>query len=441
MDPRWAELADAAPRTAPPSARDATPPAEPKAKAAPPKGWVKIGARLVDVRSFRHPGGNVLDYFRGQDGTTAFEAFHGHSKAPLRHLKALPNFEPGGDDAAAAQPEAHVAAMTALQAAWRARGLYEPRPAISSAYGLCVVAAIALSCALAPRAPVLAGLLVGTAWAHCGFLQHMGGHRELGRPSLVWQHFFEGLCKGGSASWWRNRHNKHHAKTNVIGEDGDLRTTPFFAWDPQLARQVPDWSLRTQAFTFVPALGAYVFLFAFTVRKFVVVKGLWHEAALMVAHYAAFAAALSRAGCTLGQAAAFYCVGYAFQGIYLGFFFGLSHFAVERVPATSTWVESSMQGTVDWAGGSALAGYVSGFLNVQIEHHMAPQMPMENLRAIRADCKALAAQLGQPYRELSFVAAVRLMLGGLWTTGREELARRKSYLAAAAAVAERLKAD
>ena len=29
------------------------------------------------------------------------------------------------------------------------------------------------------------------------------------------QHLFEGLCKGGSASWWRNRHNKHHAKVRA----------------------------------------------------------------------------------------------------------------------------------------------------------------------------------------------------------------------------------
>jgi len=269
----------------------------------------------------------------------------------------------------------------------------------------------------------------------------MGGHYELGRASIAWQHLFEGLCKGGSAHWWRNRHNKHHAKTNVLGEDGDLRTTPFFAWDATLAKKVPDWSLRTQAFTFIPALGAYVFIFAFTVRKYALVKKLWLELSLMVAHYALFAKALAYVGCSLKAAALYYCTGYAFQGMYLGFFFGLSHFAVERVPSEATWLESSMQGTVDWAGGSAFAGYLSGFLNVQIEHHMAPQMPMENLRKIRADCKALAKRFGQPYREMGFIAAVRLMLGGLARTGREELALRRSYVAAAAAVIDKIHAD
>uniref|UniRef100_A0A7S0PX52 Fatty acid desaturase domain-containing protein n=1 Tax=Coccolithus braarudii TaxID=221442 RepID=A0A7S0PX52_9EUKA len=341
--------------------------------------------------------------------------------------------------------------MTRLRTSWRERGLFKPRPVSSAIYGLAVVAAIVMSVMCAPHAPVLAGIAVGTCWAQCGFLQHMGGHREWGRKwSFFFQHFFEGLCKGGSSSWWRNRHNKHHAKTNVIGEDGDLRTTPFFAWDPMLAKKVPDWSLKTQAFTFLPALGAYVFMFAFTVRKYAVVKQLWHEVALMIGHYAVFAFGLKLAGATLSSGLAFYCTGYAWQGIYLGFFFGLSHFAVERVPSTATWLESSMIGTIDWGGSSAFCGYLSGFLNIQIEHHMAPQMPMENLRQIRGDCRAAAEKFGLPYREVSFIAAAKLMMVGLYRTGRDELklrsdrrkyTRAQAVMGAASAVVENLKAD
>merc|ERR1719258_548966 len=188
-----------------------------------------------------------------------------------------------------------------------------------------------------------------------------------------------------------------------------------------LAKKVPDWSLKTQAFTFLPALGADVFIFAFTVRRYAIAKKLWHEVVIMIAHYALFFTGCRAAGATYGQLAAFYCTGYAWQGIYLGFFFGLSHFAVERVPSTATWLESSMCGTVNWAGSSAFAGYISGFLNIQIEHHMAPQMPMENLRQIRSDCKASARKLGLPYREVSFATAAKMMMVGLWQTGRDEL--------------------
>jgi len=421
-----------------------------RAKEAAKPTWTKIHGRTVDVETFRHPGGNILDLFLGMDATTAFETFHGHHKGAWKMLKTLPEKEVAAADIPA-QKEEHVAEMTRLMASWRERGLFKPRPVASSIYGLCVIFAIAASVACAPYAPVLAGIAVGTCWAQCGFLQHMGGHREWGRTwSFAFQHLFEGLLKGGSASWWRNRHNKHHAKTNVLGEDGDLRTTPFFAWDPTLAKKVPDWSLRTQAFTFLPALGAYVFVFAFTVRKYSVVKRLWHEVALMVAHYALFSWALSAAGASLSSGLTFYCTGYAWQGIYLGFFFGLSHFAVERVPSTATWLESTMMGTVDWGGSSAFCGYLSGFLNIQIEHHMAPQMPMENLRQIRADCKAAAHKFGLPYRELTFVAATKLMMSGLYRTGKDELklradrrkfTRAQAYMGAASALVDTLKAD
>merc|ERR1719387_2229474 len=141
----------------------------------------------------------------------------------------------------------------------------------------------------------------------------------------------------------------------------------------------------------------------------------------MISHYALFFSGVRAAGGPISEALTYYCVGYAWQGIYHGFFFGLSHFAVDRVPSTATWLESSMIGTIDWGGSSAFLGYLSGFLNIQIEHHMAPQMPMENLRQIRADCKASAMKLGLPYREVSFFTATKMMMGGLYTTGRDEL--------------------
>ena len=42
--------------------------------------WTKIYGRTVDLTNFRHPGGNIVELFYGMDATTAFEAFHGHSK-------------------------------------------------------------------------------------------------------------------------------------------------------------------------------------------------------------------------------------------------------------------------------------------------------------------------------------------------------------------------
>jgi fatty acid desaturase len=65
---------------------------------------------------------------------------------------------------------------------------------------------------------------------------HIGGLRDRSSDVLV-QSIFECFLKGGSARWWRNRHHKHHAFPNTFGLDGDLRTTPFVAFDEVLIRR------------------------------------------------------------------------------------------------------------------------------------------------------------------------------------------------------------
>jgi cytochrome b involved in lipid metabolism len=35
--------------------------------------WLKVHGRVVDVEKFRHPGGNIIEFFYGMDGTSAFE--------------------------------------------------------------------------------------------------------------------------------------------------------------------------------------------------------------------------------------------------------------------------------------------------------------------------------------------------------------------------------
>jgi len=166
------------------------------AKGAAKPRWTKIHGRVVDVEKFRHPGGNILDLFLGMDATTAFESFHGHHKGAWKMLKALPEKAVDAADVPE-QKEDHVAEMSRLMTVWRERGLFKPRPVASAAYGLCVILAICAAVASAPHAPVLAGIAMGTCWAQCGFLQHMGGHREWGRTwSFAFQHLFEGMLKG-----------------------------------------------------------------------------------------------------------------------------------------------------------------------------------------------------------------------------------------------------
>ena len=386
---------------------------------------LRVGRRWVDASSFDHPGGDVIRYFADQDASVAFSSFHGHSRAAWRVLVELPDAESSPETA---DEDGAAHAWCRLNDEWRRRGLYAPSRWKNALHALATCAALVVAVRRSADWPLAGGALLGVAWAHCGFLQHMAGHRAWGAWSAPAQHFFEGLCKGGSATWWRARHNKHHAKTNVPARDGDLRTTPFFAWDESSARSLHDGVLRHQASLFLPVLAAYVFVFALTVRRYVVRRRLLLDAALIAAHGVLVTISLAAVGHSLASASLAYAVGYAVQGVYLGFFFSLSHFAYERNDGSIGWVEATLRGTVNWNADSVAWSYVSGFLNLQIEHHMAPQMPMENLIHIREDCRALARSHGLPYREFTLAEATRNVFGTMRRVGLDERARRDGTL-------------
>ena len=101
-------------------------------------------------------------------------------------MRACPNVGPTRDPAdIPEQKDSHVQEMSRLMVEWRERGLFKPRPIVSSLYGLCVVATICTAVRCSPVAPVLAGLACGTAWAHCGFLQHMGAGGGVGALPML----------------------------------------------------------------------------------------------------------------------------------------------------------------------------------------------------------------------------------------------------------------
>ena len=128
--------------------------------------------------------------------------------------------------------------------------------------------------------------------------------------------------KGGSNRWWRSRHNKHHAMPNSIEYDGDLRTTPFFAWDETLVKKVPTFLLRIQHLLFIPMLALYVPVFFITTKLFVIRKKYWDELGLICIHF--YLSSFFFTNWT--DFVIFYSIGYAVQGVYLGGMFGLNHF-------------------------------------------------------------------------------------------------------------------
>jgi len=278
--------------------------------------------------------------------------------------------------------------------------------------------------------PVLGGVILGVAWAHCGFLQHHCGHVAVSGTRSVdflLQTFFEGFLKGGSARWWRNRHNKHHAQPNRIGVDGDLATTPLFAWDQKLAKKCFSWSLAVQHLTFLPFLGAYVPVFFYTTKRFMWRKNYFDEIGVVLLHWYVVALFFNLGGINTGmvggsttvktetqywhQWAVLYAIGYAVQGMYLGFFFGLNHYAEARMEGNNTsWPRWQTTTAVNWECCEGTSSYAtakawfwavtSGFLNLQVEHHFFPQMPPFAYVIAQPEIEAFCKKHDMPYRNL-----------------------------------------
>ena len=249
---------------------------------------------------------------------------------------------------------------------------------------------------------------------------------------------------------------------NKFGVDGDLRTTPLFAWDTELATECPSWAPVIQHVVFFPFLTLYFFVFDFGPHGAVWVKKYYGDLGFMCllwlivywwfmwrAHpYLVSALIGANADPNSSEEwwtrfmvlATVYIAGIMLQGAYLGFFFGLSHFAVVRIEDTKTgWARWQTETSVNWGIGSWFAAIACGFLCLQIEHHLFPQCPPFAYVALQKDCSKYLKGKGMRYVEYSLYEATAHLLAVMRDTGREVRATRagKSELVVPCGVAEK----
>lgn len=398
---------------------------------------LSIDGVMYDVTEFlpRHPGGKVLEYYLNQDATDVFEAMHYHSKKAKLVLKSLPKVSGNGLPTIENDGDKpFVQDFRKLLAVWDDKGYFDANYPLLVYRFMEIFAFVALSFMifgarnLIPNSFVripMASFVVGVAWTRCGWLQHDGGHCGITgntRFDHAVQMVVEGLIKGGSASWWRNRHNKHHAKCNVQGKDSDLHTYPFLSWDINIAKTLPKKFIVVQHLTFFPLLGLYVPLFFFTTKLFMFHKKRWTEAVVSATHYAIYGYLMSQyfGGSFLEIVSFFFC-GYIVQGIYLGFCFSLSHFAMPQIPAgedDQDWATNAVMTTLN-TDPTPFLSWLTGHLNLQIEHHLCPQMPTENLLRIKPDVVELCKKHDVKYQSVTFWEAAKFTVGKLKTVANQ----------------------
>lgn len=84
-----------------------------------------------------------------------------------------------------------------------------------------------------------------------------------------------------------------------------------------------------------------------------------------------------------------------------------------------SWTVHQLYTTANFARRSRLASFLTGGLNLQIEHHLFPTVCSIHYRVISQIVKDTALEFGQPYIEYSFPGAVRSHYRFLRRMGRE----------------------
>ena len=110
---------------------------------------------------------------------------------------------------------------------------------------------------------LLTAAILATSQIQAGWLQHDFGHCAVFTSAKLNQfvhYVLIGSFKGALSWWWKSRHNRHHAKTNMIKLDPDMHTEPLFSFSDDLVTD-GKWKPLRRFVPFLPYQHYYWFLF------------------------------------------------------------------------------------------------------------------------------------------------------------------------------------
>jgi len=401
--------------------------------------WISIRGKVYDVSAFSavHPGGDIVLTAAGKDATDVFAAFHQNTDS----YKLLPGLYVGElvEDAKATgagvaaidgttsvrSPEYLADVVGMRQELQRQRLFDSSKPfyvyKVLFNLSLLVTSVVLLMSSGSTLGGVVASALVlALFWQQCGWLAHDFLHhqvfrnRALGNAAGI---LIGNIWQGFSVSWWKTKHNHHHAVPNVVdalsGGDPDIHTTPVLLWSEKLIEgedlaSLPRWLMRNQWFLYWPILCM--------ARTSWVIQSLlfqaepnsvycstrrmrYAEAVGLVIHHVGFLALSSYAGswplwllfCILSQ---------GLGGLLIGVVFTVGHNAMEvlndvDVSATD-FVRLQVRTTRDVTPG-LFNDWFTGGLGYQVEHHIWPTLPRHSLPAAARILRPFCAKYGIRY--------------------------------------------
>ncbi len=257
-----------------------------------------------------------------------------------------------------------------------------------------------------------------------GLLAHDLSHQQIvgaGRWNVVGGLFLGNLLMGVSRAWWRDNHDAHHAHPNDLGQDPNVNII-FLGITPEQALSRPgwvQWIIRHQVALIVPIFCLEFFSmhqqsieYALG-RKRGTVRG---EGLVLLTHFVLY-------GCLLyftlglGGAIVFAFVHHFLTGLYMASIFAPNHKGMPLVsPGSTDFLRQQAVTSRNVRG--PFVDYLYGGLNYQIEHHLFPTMPRNNLSRAQPHVRAFCESRGISYSETGVVQSWREILGNYTEVSR-----------------------
>lgn len=406
--------------------------------------WMSYHGKVYDVSNWEeHPGGSVIFTHAGDDATDIMAAFHPPNVSDFLDRFYVGELDetvfPKGFYANKKDPKEQKAfekGYRALRSRLIADGYFEAN-LFYYAYKVLsnvAIAAASIYCAVSTDnlwVNIGGAVLMALFWQQCGWLAHDFLHHQVFKSryandvaGVVIGDFFQGF----SVHWWKGKHNAHHAVPNLHASspdahdgDPDINTMPLLAWTKKMASFGKDskWArffISWQNVFYFPILFFARLSWANESAKMVFggkvesVKGAEDEQKHMQypvleqigmgAHYAVLGSVLYNMPGGWVHAAIFFFLAQTVSGLFLAVVFGLGHNGMSVYPAderpdfwklqVSTTRNITSNFFVDW---------FCGGLQYQVDHHLFPQIPRHNLRAVHEKVVDFCKEFNVTYHE------------------------------------------
>jgi fatty acid desaturase len=377
---------------------------------------IQLFGNDVDVSSWqdKHPGGRkLLKIFHNRDATQQFIAIHRGDTA-LNILKSLPK-----------KPSLSCQKMESVEMEFNSLveklqpELSKTRPIYECMKVIYVLSFFIGGYILCFRGHTYIGLaMMCLSMYQAGWVGHDYSHRSVFSSPALNNLFADmlGVIQGYSDIWWKSRHNTHHMVTNEIGNDPDIRTEPVLHFfdkhcDHRSSSHIPAQHLLfTCVLSLLDLFWRYESVVVLLKERRVRGTG---PLLRLGGHYLLLVLLLARSEVTLLDLLALSLV----RGFMTAAVVFANHYPEDRLPAAHRMglFEQTLRTSRNTTGfftansGDSIFRVIfneaTGFLAMQVEHHLVPTWPSGNLMKLRPHVIELAKKHNLPYVETSLVQA------------------------------------